>query len=388
MKTKNLQSMAIFGGSFDPIHLGHLHLAEIVREEFKLCEIVFMPSGKPPHKEVSAEEHHNEHRYEMLLAATHSNPHFSVSQLEYGREGYSYTSETLELVRNTLPAGTLLYFILGADALVNMHKWKEPEKIFALCEIIAITRQGVQNETAFEAAEALRANYGAKIHLVGKRTYPTSSTEIRKRVETGLSVKYLVRDEVLEYINTHKLYRKHVDLESIKKFLKENLSPKRYAHSARTALTAIHLAKAHNADPDKAYLAGILHDIAKEMPVSEMQKYRESISYDISSFPDIAHQFIGADLAVEMFGISDRDIISAICYHTTARPCMSALEKIIFIADKIEEGRKYPENGYLMELAKSDLDRAVLEILKITTSIAKSKGKEIHPLSLEVLKNE
>ena len=123
-------TLAIFGGSFDPIHLGHLQLAECIREEFRLEKIIFMPSGMPPHKILSASDS-NEHRYQMILAATKSNPHFEVSRLELERQGYSYTVDTLTEMRRGLSGDTPLYFIAGADSLIEMQSWKSPEKLFA-----------------------------------------------------------------------------------------------------------------------------------------------------------------------------------------------------------------------------------------------------------------
>jgi len=386
MKTSKPRCVAIFGGSFDPIHLGHLHLAEMVREEFELCEIIFMPSAQPPHKSASIAAH-KEHRYKMVKDAIRSNPNFKVSRLEFDREGYSYTADTLKLVREELSDEALLYFIIGADSLMNMHKWKDPDKIFALCEIIAIDRLGTEDDEIITALKYLAENFSAKIHLLKKRTYPISSTEVRERVRAGLSIRYLVHDGVTEYIQNHKLYQQNLDLENFEEYLKNSLSLKRYTHSERTAKSAYHLAKEHGEDPDKAYLAGLLHDIAKELTPLETGKYSGELNETDFLFPDVIHSFIGAKLAEEVLGISDIDILNAIRYHTTARICMSVLEKIVFIADKIEEGRNYPETGYLKELAELDLDKAVFEILQITTSIAKGKGKQIHPLSLEVLEN-
>ena len=384
MKPTSTQKIAIFGGSFDPIHYGHLHLADIVREEFELCEVIFMPSAQPPHKDVSVRDN-MELRYEMVVAATRSNPYFKVSRLEYDRSGYSYTAETLRLVREGLADDAVLYFIVGADSLVNMHKWKDPEKIFALCEIIAIDRTGTSNDEVAEAIESLTKNYGAKIHLLKKDTYPISSTEIRKRVELGLSIRYFTPDIVVDLIEFNRICRHLSVVKNITIRLRTILSPKRYAHSERTARFAAGLAKVHGVEPDKAYLAGLLHDVAKELTPEESAKYSYALTETDIPFPPVIHSFLGAKMAHDIFDINDIDVLNAIKYHTTARQNMSTLEKIIFIADKIEDGRNYPESSYLKELAESDLDKAVLEILQITTSIAIKKGHEIHPLSLEVL---
>ena len=381
---KTSQNIAIFGGSFDPVHLGHLHLAEIIREEYALDKIIFMPLGLPPHKKQSAAS--NEHRYKMALIATCQNPYFSVSRLDLDRGGYTYTVDTLNDIKKELPPKSNLYFIIGADSLVNMHTWKEPGELFKLCQIIAISRPGITNEKAKAAGADLERAYGAKIHLLKRRTYPISSTEIRRLAGKGLSIRYFVSGEVYEYINEHGLYPRLTDPKIVKKYLKANLSRERVAHSLRTADVCAYLAEIHGEDTDKAYLAGLLHDIAKELPKSEREKHMDCSDDNLLLYPETAHAFIGASVAKEEFNIEDSDVLNAIRYHTTARPLMSNIEKIVFIADKIEEGRRFEEAGYLTALAEEDLDKALTAILQITTSIAKDEGKNIHPLSLKVLR--
>jgi len=378
------KAIAIFGGSFDPIHLGHLHLAELVREEFSLDEVIFIPSGLPPHKKLYAAGS-NEFRFEMVRLATASNPYFTASRLEIDRGGYSYTVDTLNEIRGELSANAALYFIIGADALVEMHKWKTPEKLFSLCEIIAIERSGVSDGKVAAAINTLKNKYGAKIHLLKKQTYPISSTKIRERLQHSLSIKYLVSAEVFEYITKHGLYSGNAAVKAVDEYLCQSLSCERYAHSLRVAEAAVHLAKIHSIDSSAAYLAALLHDIAKELPTEKMYKYVKADD-EIFLYPPVAHSFIGAYVAEEVFDIKDSDILNSIRYHTTGRSFMSALEKIIFIADKIEEGREYTELPYLKSLAELDLDKALFAILQITASVNTDKGKKIHPLSLEALK--
>ena len=384
MNIHHKKDIAVFGGSFDPIHLGHLHLAELVREEFSLSEIIFMPSGLPAHKELSGQAS-GKQRYEMVRLATNSNLRFRVSRLELDRAGYTYTVDTLRELRQTLSEDDTLYFIIGADSLVQMHKWKDPEKLFALCQIIAIDRPGVSDEKTEAAISNLTEHYGAKIQMLKMATFPISSTKIRERAGKGLSLKYLITDEVLEYILKHGLYKPSVDRACVLEFLKNNLSEKRYKHSLSVAETAVLLAEIHGVDTDKAHLAGLLHDMAKEFSVNEMYKYL-SPDNEVFLYPPIAHSFVGAEAAKVLFGLNDKDIENAIRYHTTARPLMSALEKIIFIADKIETGRSYPETKYLSDLARCDLGKALRAILQITISLAEDGGQKIFPLSIAALK--
>ncbi|MCL2566464.1 MAG: nicotinate-nucleotide adenylyltransferase [Defluviitaleaceae bacterium] len=379
-----IKNIALFGGSFDPIHLGHLHLAEIVREEFDLSEIIFMPSGLPPHKKLSSAVS-NEQRYEMAVLATRANPRFKVSRLELDRGGHTYTVDTLMALKNQMSMEINIYFIVGADSLIKMHTWKEPEKLFKLCRIIVISRPGISDERIETVRIGFVEKYGAKIHLLKKRTYPISSTEIRRLASKGSSIRYFVSEEVYEYIREYNLYPQTVDRELVKSYLRENLSERRVSHSIRCAELSVFLAEIHSADTEKAYLAGLLHDIAKETPPDKWSKYDDCKDEHLFLYPEAAHAFIGASLAQKVFEIKDLDILNAIRYHTTARPFMSILEKIVFVADKIESGRNFEEIDYLKNLAVDDLDKALFAILQITTSLTIDKGNNVHPLSLEVL---
>lgn len=197
----------IFGGTFNPIHNGHLIVAESVREQFGLDRVLFMPSGQPPHKRDS-EVIDPEHRFEMVRLAVESNPFFEASRMEIDRSGFTYTVNTLQELRAQCGDETEFYFIIGADVVPELITWKDFRQVFSLCEFIAVLRPGFDREAFMGEIGRISADYGAVIHTVGARLVDISSTEIRGRRMAGESIKYLVPDGVMEYIYKEGLYTK------------------------------------------------------------------------------------------------------------------------------------------------------------------------------------
>lgn len=197
--------IGIMGGTFDPIHAGHLITAECVRDALQLETVLFIPAAQPPHKRnrpVTAARH----RYVMTELAICSNPHFRVSDVELRRQGPSYTIDTIHALAAQYPQGTEFYFIIGADAINELATWHEVDALLTSCHFITATRQGCQLDTA-----GLRARFGAAgmahIHPVETPQLEISSTVIRERVHAGASIRYLVPQAVREYIEKEGLYR-------------------------------------------------------------------------------------------------------------------------------------------------------------------------------------
>jgi len=200
-----MQKVGILGGTFNPIHYGHLIIAESVRENFCLDKVLFIPSGRPPHKhgrEVIAAEH----RFEMVRLAVESNPYFEASGVEIGKEGYTYTINTMKLLREQYGKDTNLYFIIGADNIPELETWKDFKDIFKLCEFIAVLRPGHARNSFEKEISYLRMNYKFRVHLIEAPLIDISSSDIRNRLSTGKSIKYLVPEKVEEYIRTKGLY--------------------------------------------------------------------------------------------------------------------------------------------------------------------------------------
>lgn len=202
---KQYRKIGISGGTFDPIHHGHLIIAEEAGEILGLDKVVFIPSGNPPHK-VGCGVTLAYHRYKMIHMAIEKNPFFEVSAIEVEREGYSYTVDTLTKLRGIYGEDTEIYFITGADVISQLTTWKDFEKIFEMCEFVAALRQGYDKKALIKKIEFLENNYNARIHMVDTPLIGISSTAIRERVKADKSIKYLVPEKVEEYIKEKGLY--------------------------------------------------------------------------------------------------------------------------------------------------------------------------------------
>ncbi|HHY47008.1 MAG TPA: nicotinate-nucleotide adenylyltransferase [Firmicutes bacterium] len=194
------------GGTFDPIHYGHLVTAEAARVEFRLDVVVFVPSGIPPHKkpyDVSPAED----RYLMTVLATATNPYFKVSRIEMEREGPSYTVDTIREFASRLGPGIQLFFITGADATLEIVTWKDSDELLRQCSFIAATRPGYQREKIEEEVTRIKDRCPNGIYILEVPALAISSTDIRRRVREGKPIKYLVPESVESYIFKAGLYK-------------------------------------------------------------------------------------------------------------------------------------------------------------------------------------
>ena len=198
--------IGIMGGTFDPVHYGHLVTAEGARCEFGLEQVLFLPSGIPPHKtkkRVSLAEH----RYMMTVLATLTNPHFEVSRIDIDREGVSYTIDTLQILREQYGPGAELFFITGADAIFEIMSWKDSDQLLKIAHFIAATRPGFSLEELPVATQQWVDEHQDRFHVLKVPAMAISSTDIRERVRLGHSSRYLVPEQVDHYILRHDLYR-------------------------------------------------------------------------------------------------------------------------------------------------------------------------------------
>ncbi|SHJ51709.1 nicotinate-nucleotide adenylyltransferase [Tepidibacter formicigenes] len=201
----NIKKIGIMGGTFDPIHYGHLATAEAVRIKYELDKVIFIPSGNPPHK-----GHKNIidkfYRYNMTILATMSNTYFEVSSMEIKREGRTYTIDTLKKLKN-LYMDSELFFITGADALCDIESWKDVQGNFNLATFIGATRPGVELLKVKNKIDRLKNKYNAKILNIHVPSLDISSTDIRERIKQNESIKYLLPEDVEKYIYKYNLYR-------------------------------------------------------------------------------------------------------------------------------------------------------------------------------------
>lgn len=200
-----MEKIGISGGTFNPIHIGHLIIAEIARDRFGLDKVLFVPSGMPPHKNLSNVAY-AEHRFDMVQKAVKSNPYFIDSRIEVDRGGYTYTVDTLKKLREIYGNSASLYYIIGADVLNDLLTWKNHEEVFEICEFIAVLRPGNDVQAFKNQMEYLKNSHFAKIHYIDAPLIDISSTGIRDSVKEGRSIKYLVPEAVEEYIKLNRLY--------------------------------------------------------------------------------------------------------------------------------------------------------------------------------------
>ena len=198
--------IGIMGGTFDPIHIGHLILGETAYHQFHLDRILFMPAGNPPHKKVRENRATDRQRVDMVRLAIASNPHFSLSLEEMHREGYTYTYRTLERLKDQNP-DTEYYFILGADSLYTFDEWREPERILRVCTILVGTRNHTSDEKLDRAIQHLEKKYQGNIQKLESLNIDISSKMIRSWIEEGRSLAYYVPDQVIDYIEKNKIYK-------------------------------------------------------------------------------------------------------------------------------------------------------------------------------------
>lgn len=198
--------IGIMGGTFDPIHIGHLLLGEFAYENFHLDEIWFLPNGNPPHKTTDESGVSLDDRIEMVKLATDDVPYFRMDLYEASSKKHSYTYSTMRALREMYPEHEF-FFILGADSLFSIEQWKNFREIFPSCTILAAMRDDKDTESMQAQIRYLNEKYGADIRLLQAPLVEISSTTIRRRAEKGLSIRYMVPDVVSEYIQSNALYK-------------------------------------------------------------------------------------------------------------------------------------------------------------------------------------
>lgn len=196
---------AVMGGTFDPIHYGHLVTAEAVRDQFKLDKVLFMPTGNPPHKMNRATSDPN-HRYLMTVLATITNPYFEVSKLEIDRAGITYTVDTIKELRRIYGDDAEIYFITGADAVLEIFTWYNVEELFKICTFVAATRPGFHGKDMEQKLNEIKSKYKEEIFSIEVPSLAISSTDIRSRIKNGKTIRYLLPEAVEHYIRNNTLY--------------------------------------------------------------------------------------------------------------------------------------------------------------------------------------
>ncbi len=382
---KQQKKIAMFGGSFNPIHNAHINLASVFIKKLKLDKLLLIPAAAPPHKSDS-EMIGADHRINMCRLAAEEHKKIDVSDIEIRRQGKSYTVDTLRQLHEQYPDSEL-YLITGADMFMTLLDWKEPQTIFSLATICTVPR----NDDDYEILKEKEKQYsemGAKTVVLDVKKSGISSTKIRHLIFSDESFSKYVDEKVEKYIYANYLYMdtSTVNYERFDKVLKSRMGEKRYIHSQNVAAEAQRLAKKYGADVKKAKLAGMLHDITKETPGSEQLAIIENSAIALNNVeilsPKLWHAIAGAAFVRDIMKIDDEDVFNSIRYHTSGRAKMSLLEKCVFIADFIGAERNYDGVDEMRALANKSLEEAMEYGLSFSIADLAKRKLAIDPNSL------
>ena len=379
--------IGIYGGSFNPIHRGHLTAAQSAAQQLGLDRLFLIPASVPPHKQLSADSASAQQRLEMtVLATAEMQCKVDVLDIELRRTGKSYTSDTLRELKEKYPDDEL-WLLMGTDMFLSLQTWHEPEVIMSLASIGAFSRTEEGEDEEFAAQKAfLEKTYGATVAtLENPRVIEISSTQVRTALPKGDGEEYLSA-AVYGYILRHGLYGTKADMkqltaEELRCVALSYLKPKRMPHVLGTAETAVKLARRYGADEEAARIAALLHDCTKKLNIDEQLQLCRQYGLQLDEMQrwalKLQHAITGAAVARHVFGVSDA-VYEAIRWHTTGKADMTTLEKVIYLADYIEPTRDFPGVEELRKAIWEDLDRGLLLGLEMSIQEMKNWGNPVH----------
>ena len=383
--------IGIYGGTFNPVHTGHIHAAKQAAEILGLDKLILIPDRIAPHKEIPSGSPSPEQRLEMLRLAVAGEAGIEVSDIELKREGKSYTYLTVEALAEEYPEAQL-YLLMGTDMFLSFHTWKNPERITAKATLAVMYRGEKGEQTKINACRDWMEDQGVRVALVKNQTIPISSTQLRRLIAFDCAGQFLPGG-VEGYIRAHRLYDsgadwKNLPMEELEPIVIRLLNPNRVAHVLGCRDTAVELAKHWGADVTDAARAGILHDITKALDgplqLTLCEAYGRILSDFSRKYPKTLHALTGSLVAERIFGENEA-VVSAICHHTTGKADMNLLEKIIYVADYMEPCRSFPGVENLRKLAYEDMDAALKLGLEMTLVHLANLGDEVSPESREAL---
>lgn len=374
--------IALFGGSFNPPHLGHVEAARSVVSCLRPDRLLIMPTCISPHKVMAEDTPSPEVRKLLCELAFREIPEAEVSDLEMRREGRSYTADTLAELHAMYPDDELV-LIMGTDMILSLETWSRPEMIMELAEIAVLLRGVDEDSKVRSHIDYLRKTYGARVTLLEAGIYPAASTDVRDTLKQAGGSR-LLSESVYEYIIRNRLYGAKAELDWLREKGHAMLKPKRIPHVKGCEEEAVRLAEHWGEDTYDAAAAGILHDITKKLTVEEQlilcDKYGIIIDMSVAGADKTLHQVTGAAVAYHEFGVSEK-IRDAIRWHTTGKPDMTVLEKIIYLADYIEPNRCFDGVERIRKLSYESLDAAMEDGLRMTMEDLTERGNPILDIS-------
>lgn len=381
--------IGIYGGTFNPPHLGHMAAAKTAAQVLGLDRLILIPAATPPHKPLPEGSPTAQQRLDMvrLMADNLGLPGVvEVSSMELEREGKSYTSDTLAALREQFPSDEL-WLLMGTDMFLTLQNWHEPERILSMAGICAFGRTEQDGEALFAPQrDYLQKTFNATVTTI---TLPglvdVSSTQLRDVLDEGQGEEYLC-PAVYGYILLNGLYGtkldlKHLDLPQLRACSYSMVRAKRIPHIRGTEEEAVRLAARWGVNETLARRAAILHDCTKYLELDEQVALCRRFDVELDELErravKLLHSKTGACMAKHVFGETEQ-VYQAIFWHTTGKPDMSMLEKVIYLADYIEPTRDFDGVEPLRRLAYEDIDKALLMGMEMTIEEMKQRGSPIH----------
>ena len=383
----------LYGGTFDPPHNGHLNNLRAAAARVQPDKVVVMPAGLSPFKQKTSAP--GALRLEMcscfhaLEEGMDAIPQLEVSgwEIEQAAAGNrNYTVLTVEKLARENP-GAQLYLAIGSDMLLSFDGWHRWQDILRLAHLV-VTSRHVGDDPELHA-KALRLDpTGARILFAPVQALPMASSDIRTRLTAGEGCEAELPEAVRAVIRREKLYKKEVSAnepQTAKELVRGRLSDKRYEHTLNVKKMAVKLAKIYGENEERAALAALLHDSAKEISKDEMREilraYPQYAEGGEERPAPVWHGVCAAILARTQWGVTDEAVLSAIACHTAGKPGMTRLDKILYLADMTSAERDWPGVEKLRKLEKKNLDAAMLAALKQTNDFVLSQGKPLDPMS-------
>lgn len=366
------KKLVFFGGTFDPPHVEHFLMVKACVEELSPDKIIIMPTFVPPHKKTFLSASAKD-RLEMCKLAFADLKNVEISEWEISQKGKSYSYITMKYLAEKY-VGYDIYFLMGTDMLSSFDKWKNPEEILKYATPLLCERTG-EKETARQTAKEFESKFNKKIKTLSYIGKDLSSTEIKVKNILKQDISKLVNRPVKELIDRLSLYNGG----KIAEYVVSRLTEARIEHTKGVVLLALKYAKAQGVCLKKTLTASLLHDVAKYLFPED---YKEFIM-PIGVPKPVIHQYLGAYVAETELGVKNKEVLNAIKYHTSAKPNMSRLGKIIFTADMLEYGRDYDGVEKMREISFQDFEKGFILSLKRSLEYVKIRGGEIYQLTQE-----
>lgn len=386
-----MERIGIYGGSFNPPHIGHVQAARQAVAKLGLTKLLMIPTHIAPHKKLPVGSPTPLQRLEMLRLAVGEDSHIQVSDLELQRQDVSYTYETVEQLHALHPDAELI-LLMGTDMFLTFENWKHPERILT-CASLGVFYRGMPGEKkAIEAQKEKLESAGVTVHLLENPVVDISSTQLRRMLVFGCADEFLPAG-VADYIQAHHLYGvdrnyKNLSEQELEAVVCSLLKPNRVAHVLGCRQACVELAKRWGADETDAARAGLLHDVTKALDGPLQLTLCRSYGVDLDDFsrryPKTLHALTGSLVAERIFGENEA-VVSAICSHTTGKADMNLLETILYVADYMEPNRDFAGVEELRYLTTVDMNKALQRGLEMTLEHLARQGAEVSDQSREAL---